>query len=97
MIDGADPEDAETLAPAYNTLGDCLRAAGNPRDALFAYLHTDILYPSQADEHARALAAIAQLWRVLNRGDRSSAVIERLKAEYPNSPYLAAVSEGAGG
>ena len=45
VIESASPEDSATLAPAYNTLGDCLRAAGKPRDALFAYLNTDILYP----------------------------------------------------
>jgi len=97
VIESADPEDAATLAPAYNTLGQCLRAAGSPRDALFAYLHTDILYSSQADEHARALAAIAQLWRVLERGDRAARVVERLQSEYPNSPHLSAASEPAPG
>ncbi|RUL88882.1 tetratricopeptide repeat protein [Tautonia sociabilis] len=90
VIDAADPEDAATLAPSYNTLGDCLRAAGRTRDALFAYLHTDILYPSQAEEHARALAAIAELWRVLDENSRAAQVVERLEREYPNSPYLPA-------
>lgn len=88
VIDAADPEDAATLAPAYNTLGDCLRAAGRPRDALFAYLNTDILYPSEPEEHARALASIAQLWRVLNQSGRAGQVVERLRQEYPGSPYL---------
>ncbi|WP_169975267.1 tetratricopeptide repeat protein [Tautonia rosea] len=93
VIDEADPEDASTLAPAYNTLGDCLRAAGKPRDALFAYLNTDILYPSQADEHARSLAAIAQLWRVLDRDDRAASVVERLREQYPNSRHLPSATE----
>jgi tetratricopeptide (TPR) repeat protein len=88
VIDASDPEDSESLAPAYNTLGDCLRAAGKPRDALFAYLNTDILYPGPADEHARALASIAQLWRVLNQDERANRVVERLQEEYPGSPYL---------
>lgn len=93
IIDEADPEDSSTLAPAYNTLGDCLRAAGKPRDALFAYLNTDILYATQADEHARSLAGIAQLWRVLDRNDRASTVVERLREQYPNSRYLPAATE----
>lgn len=95
VIDEASPEDAATLAPAYNTLGDCLRAAGKPRDALFAYLNTDILYPSLADEHARSLAAIAQLWRVLDRDDRAASVVERLRREYPNSRHLPSATESA--
>ena len=44
VIHGNPPEDAAAQAPAYNTLGDCLRAANRPKDALFAYLHTDLLY-----------------------------------------------------
>lgn len=92
IIEAADPEDAETLAPAYNTLGDCLRAAGKPRDALFAYLNTDILYPGPADDHARALASIAQLWRMLNQNERANRVVERLQEEYPGSPYLSSAT-----
>ena len=88
VIDAAAPEDAATLAPAYNTLGDCLRTAGKSRDALFAYLHTDILYSTQPDDHARALAAIAQLWRALNQSDRADEVLDRLRREYPNTPSL---------
>ncbi|QDV33289.1 tetratricopeptide repeat protein [Tautonia plasticadhaerens] len=95
VIDAAEPEDSGTLAPAYNTLGDCLRAAGKPRDALFAYLNTDILYPSQPEEHARALAAIAQLWRVLNQTERAGQVVDRLRQEYPGSPYLPSASGSA--
>jgi tetratricopeptide (TPR) repeat protein len=89
VIDAAGPEDAPTLALAYNTLGDCLSAAGRDRDALFAYLHTDILYPASADAHARALAQIALLWRKLNQPGRADAAVERLKQTYPRSPHLA--------
>ena len=90
VIDEAGPEDAAVQAPAHNTLGDCLRAANKPKDALLAYLRTDILYPSIKDEHARALAAIAQLWRDLNRADRADEALARLKQDYPRSPWLAA-------
>lgn len=93
VIEAADPEDAATLAPAYNTLGDTLRAAGQPRDALFAYLKTDILYSSEPDEHARSLAAIAQVWRLLDRNDRANEAIERLRQRYPQSPHLTNVGQ----
>ena len=33
VILGNPPEDAAAQAPAYNTLGDCLRAANRPTDA----------------------------------------------------------------
>lgn len=92
LIAATGPEDAAALATAYNTLGSCLRAAGRGRDALFAYLHTDILYPGSAEEHAEALAQIAALWAELERSDRSAEAVERLKREYPNSPQAAAAA-----
>jgi tetratricopeptide (TPR) repeat protein len=92
VIKTAPAEDAEAQASAYNTLGDCLRAADKPKDALRAYLHTDILYAKDKEQHARALAQIAQLWRTLRRDDRAEEIVERLKQEYPNSPWLAAAS-----
>jgi tetratricopeptide (TPR) repeat protein len=90
VIKGAAGEDASTLAGAYNALGDCLKAAGRPKEAVFAFLHTDMLFSKEKDEHARALAALAQLWRdpQLNRPDRAEETTERLKAEYPRSPFL---------
>lgn len=98
VIAAAPPEDAATQAAAYNTLGDALRAAGRTRDALYAYLHTDLLYAQARDQHPRALARIVQLWRDLKRDDRADEVFERLKSEYPRSPYVAEVARpGAGG
>ncbi len=90
VIKAAGPEDAATQAAAHNALGDCLKAAGKPRDALYAYLHTDLLFSKEKDEHARALARIAQIWRELNRPDRADETTERLKQEYPRSPHATA-------
>src|SRR5262249_35558520 len=88
VIKEAPPEAAEVQALAHNTLGDCLRAAGKPKDALFAYLQTDILYDKDKEQHPRALYEIAQLWRLLKRDDRADETLERLKERYPQSPYL---------
>jgi tetratricopeptide (TPR) repeat protein len=90
VIKAAPAEDAATQAAAHNTLGECLRAAGRPKEALFAYLHTDMLFSKEKDEHAKALSQLARLWRdpQLNRPDRAEEVLERLKQEYPRSPYL---------
>ena len=89
IVQAAGPEDAAARAPAYNTLGDILRAAGKPKDALLAYLHTDLLYAHDKEEHARALAHIARLWRELKRDDRADETLVRLKQEYPTSHWLA--------
>ena len=67
-----------------------------PEEALYAYLHTDLLFSKEKDEHARALAQIAQLWRPqLNRPDRAEEALERLKQEYPRSPYRHAAALAA--
>jgi tetratricopeptide (TPR) repeat protein len=86
-------EDAASESVAYNTLGDCLRAAGRPKDALIAYLHTDLLYSKNREQHPRALAQIAQLWRELKRDDRADEVVQRLRQDYPQSPWLAVASK----
>ena len=94
VIKAAPPEDATLQAEAHNTLGDCLRAAGRPKDALIAYLKTDVLYDRDKPEHPRALAAIAQLWRELGRDDRADEVLGRLRDLYPRSPYATAAGSG---
>jgi tetratricopeptide (TPR) repeat protein len=81
-------EDVAAQSVAYNTLGDCLRAAGRPKDALFAYLHTDLVYGKDKEQHPRALAQISRLWRELKREDRADEAWQRLKQEYPQSPWL---------
>lgn len=91
VIKGAPPEDMTTQAAAHNTLGDCLRAAGRPKDALYAYLHTDLLFFKDKEQHPKALARIIQTWQELKRPDRADETLERLKQEYPKSPYLATI------
>lgn len=78
-------EDAESQAPAYNTLGDCLRAANRPKDALIAYLHTDMLFSKDKEEHPRALNGIAATFRQLKETGRADEYTQRLRQEYPRS------------
>ncbi len=54
--------DPALRARAYNTLGDCHRAAGRPRDALWDYLWVDVIYHQDRREHARALYHLARLF-----------------------------------
>lgn len=88
VIKDTPPEEAELQAHAYNTLGDCLKSARKPKDALFAYLHTDVLYDKDKEQHARSLAGIAAMWMQLKRDDRANEASERLKQLYPQSSYL---------
>ena len=86
-------EDAEAQAPAYNTLGDCLRAAERPKEALIAYLHTDLLYSKDKTEHPRALHAISLLFRRIKQDAKADEFALRLKQEYPRSPWNRQASE----
>jgi len=88
VIQANPPENAAVQAPAYNTLGDCLREADRPKDALIAYLHTDLLYAKNQEEHPRALFQISRLFRRLKQDGRADEVWQRLKHDYPRSPWL---------
>jgi tetratricopeptide (TPR) repeat protein len=90
VIQATPPEDAAGQAPAYNTLGDCLRAANRPKDALLAYLHTDIFYSKDKEEHPRALHQIVLLFRQLKQDGRADDFAQRLKLEYPRSRWATA-------
>jgi tetratricopeptide (TPR) repeat protein len=96
VIKASPPEDAAAQAPAYNTLGDCLRASNRPKDALIAYLHTDLLYSKDKEEHPRALYQIEALFRQLNQAARADEIAQRLKQEYPRSPWTAKVTAASG-
>jgi len=90
VIQSNPPEDAATQAAAYNALGDCLRAANRPKDALFAYLHTDLLYSKDKEEHPRALHQIVEIYRQLKQDGRADDFAQRLKQEYPRSSWTVA-------
>jgi tetratricopeptide (TPR) repeat protein len=90
VIKASPAEDYQTQSAAYNTLGDCLEAAGKPKDALDAFLHTDILYSKDKEQHPRALAHLSKLYRTLKRDDRADEIWQQLKKEYPNSQWLSA-------
>ncbi len=87
VILASPPEDADAQAPAYNTLGDCLRAANHPKEALLAYLHTDLLYSKDKAEHPRALHWIASLFRQIKQDAKADEFALRLKQEYPRSTW----------
>jgi TolA-binding protein len=90
VIAAAPPEDAAAQSAACNTLGDCLRADNRPKEALLAYLHTDLLYGKDKQEHPRALFYIEKLFRFLKQDARADEYAQRLRQEYPRSQWLTA-------
>jgi tetratricopeptide (TPR) repeat protein len=87
VIAKADPEEEELHARAYIALGNCQKKAARKMDAILAYLHVDILYPSYPEMHAEALANLAVLWNDVNKPDRALQAREMLKSQYPSSRW----------
>lgn len=88
VISGAESaEDAAVHAEAYTTLGNCYRKAGQPKDALLAFLHVDLLYPSFPRQHAEALANLTDLWTELGQRQRAQEASQILQQRYKDSPW----------
>jgi tetratricopeptide (TPR) repeat protein len=87
VVSLAKAEDRELHAAAYNALGGCYRKAGNPKAALLAYLHVDLLYNSFPLAHAEALANLTELWKEIGNGDRALQAEQLLQDRYKNTPF----------
>ncbi len=95
VIQSLPPEDAQAQAQAFNTLGDCQLEAGRPKDALIAYLHTDLLYAQNRREHPKALARLVMLWRQLGKPGRADQALQQLQQDYPESPWTQRAQDGS--
>lgn len=82
----ADETDESTQATAYNALGRCYEAADRPKDALFAYLHTDLLFSGNPETHAEALGRLIELWRTAGKPEAARDAERRLRQNYAASP-----------
>lgn len=78
LIDTAEPNATELLAKAYNTLGLAYRKLGRPRDALMAFLHTEILYSASREEYREALGNLVELWKEVQKPDRAAQTQDQL-------------------
>ena len=87
VIGQASESESQTLAQAWVLKGDCFRAKNMPKDALMAYLHVDVLYPSEPAAHAEALYHLVTLWAPAGHQDRSDEAMAKLSTKYPNSPW----------
>ncbi len=83
----ADPEHQELHARAYNTLGAIERKAGRTKEALLAFLHVDVLYSANGEQHAEALANLVELWNQLHKPERATQARQILETRYKQSPW----------
>lgn len=73
------PSDIVTNAMAYNTLGIALESEEKFKDAILAFLHTELLYNSDLTLRVEALTHLKDLWMKLGYNDRSKAAADSLK------------------
>jgi tetratricopeptide (TPR) repeat protein len=87
IIADADADNEELHALAYNALGTALRKAHKPQEALLAFLHVDLLYNSNSETHAEALANLEQLFTELHKPEHAKRIRTTLDQRYKNSRW----------
>jgi tetratricopeptide (TPR) repeat protein len=87
VIAATDPNNGPLMARAYNALGTAYVKAGQPKEALLAFLHTDLLYFQEADAHAEALHHLSKLWVEAKKNDRATTATTTLKQRYAGSVW----------
>lgn len=80
-----DSKDTELFARAYNALGSSFVAAGKNESALEAYLHTELLFYRESEQHAEALFHLAKLWAEANNPSEATRAKQTLKQRYASS------------
>lgn len=87
IIADNEPTDAELFGRTYNALGDCYQKADQPKEALMAYLHVDVLFYSEPEIHAEALFHLSNLWESTKKPDRAAASRTMLERRYGGSGW----------
>ena len=82
VINSTNPEDVAINAQAYNALGGIYRQSHKTDDALLAFLHVELLYPSIPKERIEALENLVPLWTDKQRPDRARDVQRILRDEF---------------
>ncbi len=82
IIDRNDPKDRVLFGEAYNALGLGQLKAEQKKSAVIAFLHVDLLFPSEPQTHAEALYHLEKLWTEQGKVDRAQECRNTLKEQY---------------
>jgi tetratricopeptide (TPR) repeat protein len=88
VIKKNDPLEKRLFAHANNALGNCYLKMNRPKDAMLAFLQTDILFRSDGDAHAEALYHLAKLGDSLDRSNLATESRNTLRQQYAGSYWL---------
>jgi tetratricopeptide (TPR) repeat protein len=83
LIQDLNATDVEVAAKIYNAQGASFEAAEDVEGAILAYLHTHLMFSSQASEHAEALTKLIQLWPKVGKPERAAEAKQELQQRYP--------------
>ncbi len=86
MVSESDATDSQLFAQIYNAIGEAHRQAGQEEEALLAYLHTDLLFTSDPNQHAEALYYLSQLF-LKTDPQRAADAKARLQSQHTNSSW----------
>jgi hypothetical protein len=73
-------KDPNLKAVAYNALGDCYRLNGQLKDAVWEYLHVDMVYNQDKRQQTRAVEQLAKLFDELKDEKRAQEYRDRIKS-----------------
>lgn len=85
MIATENSDNKLLFAHLYNALGAIHQKNSNWKEARTAYLHTDLLFATEAELHAEALFHLSKIWAQLEETDRAAMARDTLKSRYRNS------------
>ncbi len=89
VLEGNESENNQRLfGRAYNAKGRCHLKADQPKEALLAYLHTDLLFFQDPDIHAESLYHLSKLWRDAGKNsERAIKASAKLKSAYAGTKW----------
>ncbi len=87
VIKTTSSQQSPLLAEAYLRMGDCYRELGESKEALIAYLHIDVLFPTEPALHAEALYHLSTLWGKVQKPERGVEARAILQQQYPDSEW----------
>ena len=95
IIKNENPDNTQLFAHCYNALGICHLKNNDDKGAALAFLHTDLLFSTEADAHAEALYHLNKLWSKMEQNDRANRSRQILNANYGNSIWKSKMDTGS--
>ena len=87
IIQTESADNGQLFAYAYNSLGSIHLSQNQLKEAMMAFLHTELLFPDQADPHSEALYQLALIWPQLNHNERANRARSIVKSRYRNTVW----------